>query len=74
VLKDPAPVVGTAALDDSSIVIAVKPWVAVADYGPAQAEINQAIFERYRENQIAIALPQREVRFLNNPSSGATAG
>ena len=74
VLKDPAPVVGTAALDDSSIVIAVKPWVALADYGPVQAEINQAILESYRENQVKIALPLREVRFLNNPSSGATAG
>jgi small conductance mechanosensitive channel len=74
VLKNPAPVVGAAALADSSIVIAVKPWVAVADYGPAQAEINQAIFERYRENQIAIALPQREVRFLNNLPSGTAVG
>ena len=74
VLKNPAPVVGAAALADSSLVIAVKPWVAVADYGPAQAEINQAIFERYRENQIAIALPQREVRFLNNLPSGTAVG
>jgi small conductance mechanosensitive channel len=69
VLKEPAPVVGTAALADSSIVIAVNPWVALADYGSAQAEINQAILERYRENQIQIALPQREVRFLNNAPS-----
>jgi small conductance mechanosensitive channel len=74
VLKNPAPVVGAAALADSSLVLAVKPWVAVADYGPAQAEINQAIFERYRENQIAIALPQREVRFLNNLPSGTAVG
>jgi len=74
VLKNPAPVVGAAALADSSIVIAVKPWVALADYGPAQAEINQAIFERYRENQIPIALPQREVRFLNNLPSGTAIG
>ena len=74
VLKNPAPVVGAAALADSSLVIAVKPWVAIADYGPAQAEVNQAIFERYRENQIAIALPQREVRFLNNLPSGTAVG
>ncbi|MEO8427716.1 MAG: mechanosensitive ion channel domain-containing protein [Verrucomicrobiota bacterium] len=73
VLQDPRPVVGTAALAEFSIVIAVKPWVALADYGPAQAEINQAILERYRENQIQIALPQREVRFLNNISSGTGA-
>jgi small conductance mechanosensitive channel len=74
VLKNPAPVVGAAALADSSIVIAVKPWVALADYGPAQAEINQAILERYRENQIQIALPLREVRFLNNLPSGTAVG
>jgi small conductance mechanosensitive channel len=74
VLKDPVPGVGIAALADSAIVIAVNPWVALADYGPAQAEVNQAILERYRENQIQIALPQREVRLLNNPPSGRAAG
>lgn len=64
VLKDPAPVVGTATLADSSIVIAVKPWTSLADYISAQAEINKAIIERFRESGIQIPFPQREIRLL----------
>ena len=64
VLKEPVPVVGVTMLADSSINIAVKPWTAVADYGPAQAEIYQAIVEQFHANRIAIPFPQREVRML----------
>jgi small conductance mechanosensitive channel len=65
VLKDPAPVVGVNALADSAIEIAIKPWVNVADYGPAGAELNQALVEAFREAHIEIPFPQREVRLLN---------
>ena len=65
VLKDPAPGVGVATLGDSSVGIAVKPWVSVADYGAASAEINQAILEEFRAKGIEIPFPQREVRILN---------
>ena len=65
VLKELAPGIGVSALADSSISIAVRPWVAVADYGPAGAEINQAIVERFREQGISIPCPQREIRILN---------
>ncbi len=51
-------------LADSSINIAIKPWTAVADYGPAQAEIYQDIVEQFRANNISIPFPQREVRML----------
>ena len=64
VLKEPAPVVGVTMLADSSINIAIKPWTAVGDYGPAQAEIYQAIVEQFRANNIEIPFPQREVRML----------
>jgi small conductance mechanosensitive channel len=64
VLKEPAPVVGVTMLADSSIHIAVKPWTAVADYDPAQAEIYQAIVEQFHANKIEIPFPQREVRML----------
>jgi small conductance mechanosensitive channel len=65
VLSKPAPVVGIALLADSSITVAVKPWVKVEDYGPVQAEVYQAILERFRELNIQIPFPQREVRLLN---------
>lgn len=67
VLKDPEPVVGVTTLGDCSINIAVKPWVIGADFGPAGAEIYQAIATQFRERRIDIPFPQREVRLLNNP-------
>jgi small conductance mechanosensitive channel len=68
VLKEPAPVVGVTMLADSSINLAICPWTAVADYGPAQTEIYQAIVEQFRANNIQIPFPQREVRTLTNPA------
>ena len=67
VLKEPAPIVGVTMLADSSINIAVKPWVKVEDFVFAQAEINQAVAEQLRAASISIPFPQREVRLLNNP-------
>jgi small conductance mechanosensitive channel len=69
VLKEPAPVVGVTMLADSSISVAIKPWTAVADYGPAQAEIYQAIVEQFRANKIQIPFPQREVRMLGGAAN-----
>ena len=71
VLKDPDPVVGVTLLGDSSVTIAIKPWVSLADYGLAVAEINCAILEQFHSNQISIPFPQREVRVING--SAATA-
>jgi small conductance mechanosensitive channel len=69
VLKNPAPAVGITTLSDSAINIAVKPWTSVPDYGAAQAEIYQAIIDRFRAQQIEIPFPQREVRLLQNDNS-----
>jgi len=65
-LKDPAPVVAVSVLADSAINIVVKPWVGVADYGPAGGELNKAIVEEFRTRNISIPFPQREVRLLNS--------
>jgi small conductance mechanosensitive channel len=65
-LKDPVPVVGIAALGDSSIQIMVRPWTAVADYVPAQVEIYEAILNQFRANKIEIPFPQREVRMVSS--------
>ncbi|HEU6448751.1 MAG TPA: mechanosensitive ion channel domain-containing protein [Verrucomicrobiae bacterium] len=65
VLKEPVPVVGVALLADSSVNIAVKPWVKVDDFVAATAEVNQAIVEAFRAQKIEIPFPQREVRLLN---------
>jgi small conductance mechanosensitive channel len=65
VLKTPEPGVGISALGDSTINVAVKPWTAVPDYGPASAEIYTAIIEQFRAHKIEIPFPQREVRMLD---------
>ena len=62
VLKTPAPLVGIANLGDSAINVALGPWVAVPDFGPAQGEIYQAVVERFRAAGIEMPFPQREVR------------
>ncbi len=66
-LKTPTPGIGVSSLAESSINIAVKPWVAVADYGPAGAEIYQSIIDTFRASKIEIPFPHREVRMLNSP-------
>jgi small conductance mechanosensitive channel len=71
VLKDPAPVVGVALLGDSSVTLAVKPWVSLNDFISAGQEINQAILERFRARQIEIPFPQREIRLLNTASTAS---
>ena len=65
VLQDPAPVVRVSLLADSSINIAVKPWVPVLDFGVASGEINKAVVEEFRTSGVSIPFPQREVRLLN---------
>jgi len=66
VLKEPAPVIQVALLADSSVNIAVKPWVGVPDYVAATGEINRALLEAFRERRIVIPFPQQEVRILSN--------
>jgi small conductance mechanosensitive channel len=64
VLQDPPPVVQTVLLGDSSVTIAIRPWVNVADYVAATGEINRAVLETFRNRGIALPFPQREVRLL----------
>ena len=74
VLKEFVPGVGVSLLGDSSINIAVKPWVAVPDFGAAQGEIYQAILDQFRARKIDIPYPQRDIHLLNGaPANPALA-
>lgn len=64
VLPDPAPVVRTIQLGEWSVIIAVKPWVNVQDYGPATGEVNRAILELFRNRGVNMPVPQREIRMI----------
>ncbi len=64
-LQDPKPVISVAQLAAGRVAIGVRPWVNVPDYGTATSEVNQAILEAFRSRNIALPVPQREVRMLN---------
>jgi small conductance mechanosensitive channel len=65
VLAEPAPLIQIDNLADSAVQIAVKPWVAVTDYGAVGGELNLSIVEDLRRRGVNIPFPQREVRLLN---------
>ena len=69
VLSEPAPVVQASTLADSAVLIAVKPWVSVADFGAVEGELNVAIVEGLRQRGISIPYPQREVRLLKQENA-----
>jgi small conductance mechanosensitive channel len=69
VLAEPAPVVGIAALHESSIVLAIRPWVKVEDFIATQAAIYRAVLESFRDEKIEIPVPRRDIHFLNPPPS-----
>lgn len=65
VLKDPAPFVGVLAMNDSSIDLAVRPWVKSADYWPVFFALNEAIKKRLEAEGLTIPFPQRDVHIYN---------
>jgi small conductance mechanosensitive channel len=68
VLQDPPPVVQPVQAGDSSISIAVRPWVAVQDQVAATGEIYAAVLATLRARGIVIPPPQREVRLIGQPA------
>jgi small conductance mechanosensitive channel len=66
VLQDPAPLVQTILLGESSVSIGVRPWVRVQDYALATGEITRAVLESLRERGIVMPFPQREVRLISS--------
>ena len=64
VLAEPVPVIQVAVLADSAVQIAIRPWVAVADYTAVVGELNLSLVEALRQRGIGIPYPQREVRLI----------
>jgi small conductance mechanosensitive channel len=74
VLADPTPVIQVVMLADSAVQIAVKPWVAVEDYGVIAGELNVSLLEELRRRGIGIPYPQREVRLIGGAQPQAHRG
>ena len=64
VLDDPAPTVGVIELADSSVNIAVRPWVKTPDYWSTLFALNETIKEKFDEANITIPYPQSEVHLI----------
>jgi small conductance mechanosensitive channel len=64
VLKEPPAVVQAVRLGDSSVGLAVRPWVAVQDQVAASGEICAAVLESLRAGGVVMPPPQREVRLI----------
>lgn len=71
VLSDPAAVIQVSELADSAVLIAIKPWVDVPDFGSVEGELNVAVADALRKHGIALPVPQREVRLLNADADAA---
>ena len=67
VLNEPAAIIGAQNLAGNSIVIAVKPWVALPDFVPAGGEINRAIVEKFRAADVQYPSPQIEIKVADAP-------
>lgn len=57
VLSDPAPLVQAAELGEYSVRIAIRPWVAVKDFGAAPGELNPAILRALDSRGVEIPVP-----------------
>ena len=64
ILKDPAAAVTVAELADSSVNLAVRPWVKSEDYWGVFADMNERIKNAFDDDDISIPYPQSEVRIV----------
>ncbi|MFK7885309.1 MAG: mechanosensitive ion channel family protein [Gammaproteobacteria bacterium] len=66
VVSEPAPSVSVAELGDSSVNLAVRPWVKSATYAPASHEITERIKKALDAAGISIPFPQRDVHVIKD--------
>ena len=72
-LADPAPVIQVIELSESAVQVAVRPWVAVDDYGSVTGELNLAVADILRQRGFAIPYPQHSVRLVDSrPAANAS--
>lgn len=64
VLSDPAPLIATNELGDSSVNLIVRPWVNTSNYWPVKRELIKQIKEAYDEAGINIPYPQTDVHLF----------
>jgi len=65
-LADPEPKVTVASLGDSSVNLAVRPWINAMDYAPASHDLTEVIKKTLDEAGISIPFPQRDVHMYSH--------
>jgi len=65
-LTEPAPTIMVSELGESSVDIAVRPWVNSDDYWPARADLLQTIKETFDAEGISIPYPQRDLHMIQS--------
>lgn len=76
VLKEPLPTLLVDRLAESSVDLAIRPWVATADYLETRAELLRKLKEALAAAGIDVPFPQRELRVVheNAPTPAAQLG
>ncbi|MBK9654889.1 MAG: mechanosensitive ion channel family protein [Rhodanobacteraceae bacterium] len=76
VLKEPQPALLVDRLAESSVDLAIRPWVATADYLETRAELLRRLKEALAAAGIDVPFPQRELRVVheNAPTPAAQLG
>ena len=64
VLKDPAPAVAVASLDESSVSINVRPWASCADYWAVWSAAQEAVKKAFEAEGISIPFPQIDIHMV----------
>jgi len=64
VLQEPQAIVGPVQFGDSSVAVAVKPWVLVQDQVAVSGELYGALLAALRARGVVMPVPQRDVRLI----------
>jgi len=69
ILKDPSPTIMVLELGESSVDLAVRPWVKTSDYWAVRSDLLQTIKETFDNNGISIPYPQRDLHLIDQSKS-----
>jgi len=69
ILKDPEPTIMVLELGESSVDLAIRPWVNTPDYWTVRSDLLQTIKETFDENGISIPYPQRDFHIIQQDAT-----
>lgn len=73
ILKDPAPTIMVLELGESSVDLAIRPWVNAADYWTVRSDLLQSIKETFDAEGISIPYPQRDLHIISETNMAPTS-